>query len=588
MSSFKLKLVGYFVLLALVPLTVAVLGYTAVARQSETRLADGRLQAGLRSALTAYQDEVLAAGRAATRLAHDPELQHALQTGNLQVLRRVDLESPTLHVSLGRSRVEPGEPGLERTVDVVRGGRLLGQVMVTVPLDRLLLSHVRSRSGLAAEDELVLVARGRVFGGPESLIGGPLGQAAGRTGSVEIGGVRWRALVAAPLHEPAGVSFAVLAPQRLIDAASGSNLRRLLLAALASLALIAAVAYLLGRTIVHTLGELVRGARAIASGRLGERVPVHGADEFASLAGAFNEMAGQLEARVEELAAARARLRDATTRLGAALAATHDVAELRRVVVETAVEATGAAGGVLRDDGGPIVRIGDPTARAERIELPLEAGGKSFGVLILSADAFDDEARAAAASLAAQAVVALENARLHGIVEQQALVDGLTGLANRRCAEQALHVEISRAARFGGPLGLVLADLDGFKALNDAYGHAFGDDVLREFAAGLRASVREVDHASRWGGEEFMLLLPATDLSGATGVAERVRAALEARTILGPNGASVAVTASLGVATFPEHGSPEALFRAADAALYEAKRTGKNRVVAAGEPARRP
>jgi hypothetical protein len=97
-------------------------------------------------------------------------------------------------------------------------------------------------------------------------------------------------------------------------------------------------------------------------------------------------------------------------------------------------------------------------------------------------------------------VIALDNAKLHRIVERQALVDGLTGLANRRQAEDALASEVSRAGRFGGPLAVVLADLDDFKAVNDAHGHPVGDTVLREFAAVLARSVRDVDIAARWAG----------------------------------------------------------------------------------------
>ena len=104
-----------------------------------------------------------------------------------------------------------------------------------------------------------------------------------------------------------------------------------------------------------------------------------------------------------------------------------------------------------------------------------------------------------AASLAAHAVVALENARLHGMVERQALVDGLTGLANRRAAVDALHAEAAQAERLETPLSIVLADLDGFKDVNDEHGHAVGDEVLRAFAEVLRETVRESDVAGRWG-----------------------------------------------------------------------------------------
>ena len=181
-----------------------------------------------------------------------------------------------------------------------------------------------------------------------------------------------------------------------------------------------------------------------------------------------------------------------------------------------------------------------------------------------------------AASLAAHAVVALENARLHGMVERQALVDGLTGLANRRAASDALHAEAARAQRLETPLSVVLADLDEFKDVNDVHGHAVGDEVLRVFAEVLRETLRESDVAGRWGGEEFLLLLPGADEEGAAQLADRLRVALADRDISGAPG--LRVTASFGVAEYAGQSNTEQLVDAADSALYRAKRAGRDRV----------
>ncbi|MGZ8717227.1 MAG: GGDEF domain-containing protein, partial [Gaiellaceae bacterium] len=186
--------------------------------------------------------------------------------------------------------------------------------------------------------------------------------------------------------------------------------------------------------------------------------------------------------------------------------------------------------------------------------------------------------RMTATSLASHAAIALENARLHRIVERQALVDGLTGIANRRQCEEALTSEIARADRLGTPLTLVLADLDDFKSINDVHGHAAGDDVLREFAAVLRATLRDSDLGGRWGGEEFLLLLPGADAVGGTQLADRVRSSLNERTFLGHEGAVFSVTCSFGVAQHTPGSNERELFAAADRALYRAKREGKNRV----------
>ena len=265
------------------------------------------------------------------------------------------------------------------------------------------------------------------------------------------------------------------------------------------------------------------------------------------------------------------------------LGTTHDLDELLQALLETAVEATRAAGGRLARPGGRVAEVGDPDAAGDRFELPLTAGRITFGTIHLNAPSFQIHDIEAASLLVGHGVIALENARLQRILERQALVDDLTGLANRRAAERALSAEVARANRFGGPLALVMADLDDFKAVNDRHGHLVGDAALRELAAALEVTLREIDTAARWGGEEFCLILPGTDARGAKRVAERVREDLAGRTVETLAGEPLRVTASFGVAVVEHDGIPETLVAAADAALYDAKRSGKNRVaIAAG------
>jgi diguanylate cyclase (GGDEF)-like protein len=294
-------------------------------------------------------------------------------------------------------------------------------------------------------------------------------------------------------------------------------------------------------------------------------------------------MAAQLEARLAELEAERGHVREAQARLWEALAATHDAKELLRIIAATAVEETSARGGRIVSVDGSVTVSGDADGEGERLIVPLTASGERFGTLELVGDSFSEEQRMNAASLAAHAVVALENARLHGLVERQALVDGLTGLANRRAASDALHAEAARAERLETPLSVVLADLDEFKEVNDVRGHAVGDEVLRIFAAVLRETLRESDVAGRWGGEEFLLLLPGADEEGAAQLAERVRISLAARAI--PSVPGLRVTASFGVAEYAGETNTEQLVEAADGALYRAKRAGKDRVERAARAA---
>jgi diguanylate cyclase (GGDEF)-like protein len=163
----------------------------------------------------------------------------------------------------------------------------------------------------------------------------------------------------------------------------------------------------------------------------------------------------------------------------------------------------------------------------------------------------------------------------------QAQTDGLTNLANRRALDERLDDEVDHAKRLGTNVAFVIADIDNFKSINDSYGHQAGDEVLRRVARTFAEAVRELDLPGRYGGEEIALVLPGTNLTGARALAEKIRRSLEELPFTTPEGIPFQVTASFGAACFPAQSSVEALVAAADAALYEAKRTGKNRVVTA-------
>jgi diguanylate cyclase (GGDEF)-like protein len=580
-GSFKVKLVAYFLLLSLLPLAAAFWGFSTVGAKSETRRVDARLQAGLRATLAAYQEALDSADGTAARLARQPAFQRALLARDRAALERMLAGNPELSVEApGGFRVGHRDANaVTRQVAVVGPAGARGAVVASVPLDGALVARLEARSGLEADDHVVAVEKGRVVAGPAG-VRGAFQLESGKTRTVRLGGTNYRALVAGTLG--------VISPQTKIDAANRTATNRLLIGLSAALIFVACVAYVEGRAIVRAIRRLVDAARAIARGDLQQRVPVQGRDEFALLGRTFNQMAFQLQTRLDELEAERGRLRDVISRFGEALGATHDGEQLMRLIVEAAIEATRAAGGVLVGTSGELVKAGYPDKGAERIEVPLQAGSTNFGSLLLFGDDFSDEDRMTAISLASHAVVALDNARLHRIVERQALIDGLTGLANRRQCEETLADELARVERFGGSLAVVVADLDWFKDVNDRYGHPAGDTVLREFAVLLQESLRDVDLAGRWGGEEFVLILPGTDLAGGAQVAERIRLALARRTVLAGDGTPIPVTASFGVAATPPALTGSELFAAADGALYEAKRAGKNRVETAPEPVAQP
>ena len=172
-------------------------------------------------------------------------------------------------------------------------------------------------------------------------------------------------------------------------------------------------------------------------------------------------------------------------------------------------------------------------------------------------------------------------------LEDIARLDAVTGIANRRALTDDLTGEVARATRYGRPLSVLLIDIDHFKAVNDTYGHQFGDAVLAATASTLKRTVRSSDAVARYGGEEFVVTLPETTLEAAALAAEKLRAAVEARTVVRGE-TSARVTISVGVASLRESGltAPEGaaeaaqrLLAAADASMYAAKHAGRNRVV---------
>ncbi|MGH3001190.1 MAG: GGDEF domain-containing protein, partial [Gaiellaceae bacterium] len=278
-------------------------------------------------------------------------------------------------------------------------------------------------------------------------------------------------------------------------------------------------------------------------------------------------------------------VRDAVALVGETLAATHNPDALLPVILQAAVDATDAVGGTITTTDSTLAARGStPTGASQTLEVTLEVSEGQAAVMTLypPASGFGPDARDAAAWIAAQALIALENARLHGQVQRQAVTDELTGLANRRRFLSQLDAEVNRSRRSGSPLGIVLADLDDFKRVNDTYGHEVGDVALCNFADILQATVRDIDLPVRLGGEEFAVLLPDTDLEGASQLAERLREALET-TAVESAGDRIRLTASFGVSCFPAAAAADDLLTDADRRLYDAKRRGKNTVVASTE-----
>jgi diguanylate cyclase (GGDEF)-like protein len=529
-----------------------------------------------------------------------------------------------------------GPPAIApRGAPVAAGGQTLGILSVSVTEAEDLATRVRDLTGLevaAYRDGELLAAT--VDGVEERADLGPLGD----PHEVDLGGEEYRGRVDS-IREPAGppVELAVLESTAGLSDTIAEN--RLLIGGLlvAFLLFAALAATRVSRALTGQIGTFLAAARRLARGDFAHPVPVSGRDEFAELGSEFNSMSSQLEAKIDEVERKRLELEETIRRVGDALATGLDRNGVVALSVRQAVDACGADGGrafplergafdETRSGRGderlmdaivaaerrafePKAEVGpellepiDPAAGtparprravaaenggAHALAVPMRALTGSaepeyLGVLSIAryGRSFSREEEELLEYLAGQAIVSIENASLHETVERQAVTDELTGLANARAFRSILLREIERSRRFQSPLGLVMVDLDDFKQVNDVHGHQQGDEVLASVASVLRDFSRDIDAPARYGGEELAVVLPQTDAEGAAQLAERMREAVERlRVPRVGGGESLQVTASFGVAAVPESASDEdELVAAADAALYRAKRGGKNRV----------
>ena len=367
-----------------------------------------------------------------------------------------------------------------------------------------------------------------------------------------------------------------------------------------TLGLLAAV--LLGfssvRTVTAPVRKLAEAAIAVTGGALETHVDVHRHDELGELADAFNTMTRGLREReglkltlalseTLELEGVLNRLVDSLARAvrfeeAAVLIKTRDgmnmlvtrgsrgKEEARRLVpgAPHVVKALNTQQPALNDG-------------AQMMALPLIQRGAAIGVVCLETQRpYSDAEVRLALSLTQPAAMAVENARLFDEVQRLATLDGLTNTFNRRHFMQLAQIQYDNARRLGHPLTAMMLDVDHFKRINDKHGHHVGDQVLRTLAERCKSALRSGDILGRYGGEEFAMLLPGiTQQNAATILAERIRRRVAEDPIETDAGA-VKVTVSVGVASMDEETRhPEDLFKRADAALYEAKQAGRNRVV---------
>jgi diguanylate cyclase (GGDEF)-like protein len=622
--SFRNRLTLFFVLIVVVPMVAVAFVLFRLIADNESGKADARLAANLQSAIHLYQESRTTAERAAARIGADVQLAQALRSGDNAALaartRELLAREQVRRIAIsrgGNALVDVGSPtavfpGTRNLVGP--GGRSFGSLQVSA-------EEPKDYTGLierVTEGQAVV----QRVGGPvlaTSLPGVDPADLPSDRGEVEVGGKKYDAAsFQTPDFLGAKTKVAVMAAKATESDAvqRGRLLAGGILAGFFVLAFTFAV--LVSRSLQRQIDSFLQAARRLGSGDFTTEVPTYGHDEFAALGEEFNKMSRQLAERLEELNQERARLQEAMRRIGQTFASNLDREGLLDIVVKTAVDGVGAEAGrasvrpsasapleqvsvagavagleeAIRAAEAKVLETGEPceatvddvSALSHPLRRGDEAQGRVSGVVsVARRRPFTAPERELFDYLAEQAAVSIENVGLHETVERQAVTDELTGLFNRRRFQEAMATEVERSKRFGQPVGLVLLDLDDFKAVNDTYGHQQGDLVLREVARVLRETSREIDEPARYGGEELAVVLPGTDLEGAYNLAERVRAGIEELVLplLDGDGA-LRVTASFGVATLP--GSADdmrGLVAAADEALYRAKRAGKNRTVRA-------
>ncbi|MDX6613393.1 MAG: hypothetical protein QOD75_2579 [Blastocatellia bacterium] len=250
---------------------------------------------------------------------------------------------------------------------------------------------------------------------------------------------------------------------------------------------------------------------------------------------------------------------------------------------------------------GHLDEIGRAPAAAQRryktdsfISFPIKLGERRIGILNVSDKAgggtYDAVDLSLIESIAPQMALALDRAEWQEKATEfqlMSITDPLTGLLNRRYLQERLNEELSRSKRYGYPMSFIMIDIDDFKHYNDSNGHQEGDQALQLTAACLKSSLRQADVASRYGGEEFCILLPQTALDEAAVIADRIRHLIQDTSYPHGKGQPLgSVTVSIGLSSFSKYlDTPETIIRAADRALYHAKSHGKNRIVAYRDPA---
>ena len=333
--------------------------------------------------------------------------------------------------------------------------------------------------------------------------------------------------------------------------------------------------YMLGRLVAKPIEDITAAMKVVTSGNFDVQLKSQRRDELGRMAGSFNKMTADLQRTYGQMRSEQEKLYSVIQGAREAVVVTDSSGEVV-LVNDAAEDMLGKKIEQIRAEG--IVNVIDQPERFRAmlddrnpVRAPTLFEYKNHW-LLTSATTIRDEAGAPLGSAALLRDVTLEQELLKEL-ERLSITDALTDVFNRRHLDATLATELGRAHETGLPLAVVMFDADHFKHFNDTHGHDQGDRVLQMLGKIMKQALREYDVPCRYGGEEFVVILPGTDRDGALRVAERLRLDVAAMRVDG-----LAVTISLGVACFPlfDARSPEALIEAADVALYRSKESGRN------------
>ncbi len=614
--SFRARLTSFFFLIVVIPMiAVAILVFRLI-DSSQASKSDARASGVAAAAANVYRRASVQASFAARAVAEELAATPASQLGSRLsgLMSRDALARATVSVG-GRVIVDSGDRTAVAPGIAVMAGSI-GHPQRTFEVSQLTSTqYAQEISG----PQIGVVVRSGQRTLASTLAGATDLRLPEHRGAVTLGSISYR--VATQTFPGFGTDRVTVSVLSNLSDSSVAQDRELATAFIAGFVLLALFfAMLSSRALQGQLGRFLEAARRLGAGDFSSPVPTSGRDEFAQLGEEFNNMSRELERRLGELEQERARVRKSIRRIGEAFASGLDRDALLQLALRTAMDATNADRGRVsarRNAAQPLEEMmhlgrlegleeavyeaerralegdgtgeaGDGSVRLASVALgPIAPGGPTHGLITVcrTGRRFSEDDIELLRSLAAQATLALRNVTMHHDIQRQAVTDDLTGLATHGRFQELLDTEMEEVRRYRYPVGLIMLDIDDFKAINDRHGHQQGDRVLRAVADTLRATSRDVDTVARYGGEEMSVVLPHTNLDGAYEMAERCRLAVQSLRIpLLDGGEPLSVTVSVGAASCTD-GDKDGLIAAADAALYTAKREGKNRTVKATQTA---